>query len=292
MTQRSPHDRTGPQRRGRAVAALRSSLTLVLAAAVLLAAAQGVAATDRLVSGAPFSDTDGDAYDVVVENATDGVGAYNVTVSVGESSGARITGFDAHESAGLTDVTTAENGTRVVARVALMDTADSGRVTIGSVTLGGAAADAADPTLAVHALGDEDGDPYAPDTPVRVVSSSSNSDGGDAAAPSGGSGGGGVADSADDTVTPGQTDLTSSASTTVADGVDGTPADGEAPSSTDATDAVGATATPTDPETAAAVQETDEAPVTDSGPVSTTGLGVPAAIAAVGIVVLIRLRRG
>jgi len=279
--------------------ALRAGLAVV--AAVLVATGTGVAATERLDSGnggPPIEDADADAdtYDVVVENATDGVGAYNVTVSLADSSSARITGFDPHETADLSNTTISADGSKVVATVALMNTTDTGRVRIGSLTLSGANAESADTTLTVNALGDEQGDPYDADTRVRVVSSTQESIEDDPTDPSqgdddnDGSDDSDSADSGDDGAEQSDpTDSTERELQTTADAADDNPADSDASTATAGAggDAAG---TATDPATAddLGTAGTDSVTDADSSPVPVSGMGVFAALVAIGVLVLVR----
>ncbi|MDQ2054592.1 hypothetical protein [Halobellus sp. H-GB7] len=278
--------------------ALRAGLAVV--AAVLVVTGTGVAATEKLDSGnggPPIedADADADAYDVVVEDATDGVGAYNVTVSLADSSSARITGFDPHETADLANTTISADGSRVVATVALMNTTDTGRVRIGSLTLSGADAESADTTLTVNALGDEQGDPYDADTRVRVVSSTQESVEDDPTDPSQGdddNDGSDASDSADSSDDGDEqsspADTTESELQTTADAGDGTADGNDAGAATDVADDDAGTAT--DPATADNLGTAGSDSVTDadSSPVPVSGMGVVAVLAAIGVLVLVR----
>ncbi|RLM89320.1 hypothetical protein D3D02_09345 [Halobellus sp. Atlit-38R] len=276
--------------------ALRAGLAVV--AAVLVATGTGVATTEKLDpgnAGPPIEDADADAYDVVVEDATDGVGAYNVTVSLADSSSARITGFDPHETADLANTTISADGSRVVATVALMNTTDTGRVRIGSLTLSGADAESAGTTLTVNALGDEQGDPYDADTRVRVVSSTQESVEDDPTDPSQGdddTDGSDASDSADSSddgdEQSGPADTTESELQTTAAAGDGTADDSDAGAATDAAD--GDAGTATDPVTADDLGTAGSDSVTDadSSPVPVSGMGVVAVLAAIGVLVLVR----
>jgi hypothetical protein len=273
--------------------ALRVSLAVVVA--VLVATGTGVAATERLDSGnggPPIEDADATAYAVVVADATDGVGAYNVTVSLAESSAARITGFEPHETADLSNTTISADGSRVTARVALMNTTNTGRVRIGSLTLSGADAESANTTLTVNALGDEQGDPYDADTRVRVVSATESiedepadpnrdddNDGSDDDAPDRSDEGSEQSDPADST---------EGGLETTADADDVNPAGSDASTATAGTD--GDAGTATDPATVDDLGTSGSDSVTDadSSPVPVSGMGVFAALVALGVLVLVR----
>jgi len=101
-------------------------------------------------------------YDVVVENANGGVGAYDFTVSVDDPSVASITDVTAQGNPGdqTTDVSIAGDGSSATVQAALADTSDSGTVAIATVTVRGDAAGTSDLGLSVNALGTEAGESY------------------------------------------------------------------------------------------------------------------------------------
>lgn len=101
-------------------------------------------------------------YDVVVEQADGGVGAYNFTVSArsGAVASLRDVSLESNPDVQKTDVTYASDNTSVQAVAALSDTRDSGRVTIATVTVAGEAAGTSDLQLTVTALGTESGQSY------------------------------------------------------------------------------------------------------------------------------------
>ncbi|MFC5368852.1 DUF7282 domain-containing protein [Salinirubrum litoreum] len=99
-------------------------------------------------------------FDVVVADANGGVGAYNITVGLTDSSVASITDVEFGGDPGLTE-TPVETGSSVTARAALADTADTGSVTILTVTVDGLADGTTDLTVDVNALGTEEGVNYA-----------------------------------------------------------------------------------------------------------------------------------
>ena len=99
-------------------------------------------------------------FDVVVPNADGGVGAYNLTVGLSDSSVASITDVEFGGDPGLTE-TPVETDSTVTARAALADTADTGSVTVLTVTVEGLADGTTDLTLDVNALGTEEGINYA-----------------------------------------------------------------------------------------------------------------------------------
>jgi hypothetical protein len=98
--------------------------------------------------------------DVVVENADGGVGAYNVTLSVGTPEVAAIEAVETRGSPGMKTVDSSEDGSSVVVTAALMNTSNAGSVTIATVTLRGSAKGSTDVAIAPTELGDESGRGY------------------------------------------------------------------------------------------------------------------------------------
>ncbi|WP_049984764.1 PKD domain-containing protein [Halobellus rufus] len=98
-------------------------------------------------------------FDVVVENADGGVGAYSLGVSVDDASAAAITDLSVDDGA-LSDVEVAGDGSSASADVALLDTDDTGPVTVATVTVDGEADGTTDLALDVSSLGTESGDAY------------------------------------------------------------------------------------------------------------------------------------
>ncbi|WP_336023213.1 PKD domain-containing protein [Halobellus salinisoli] len=97
-------------------------------------------------------------FDVVVENADGGVGAYSLGVSVDDTSTATISEMSADGP--LSDVQVAGDGSSASADVALLDTDDTGSVTVATVTVDGESDGATDLALDVSSLGTESGEPY------------------------------------------------------------------------------------------------------------------------------------
>ncbi|EJN58503.1 dockerin type I domain-containing protein [Halogranum rubrum] len=112
---------------------------------------------------------DTETFDVVVESADGGVGAYTATVSSDDPS-VTITNVEllGNPSAQTSDVQISEDGSSVTINAALMNTADSGAVTIATIEVTtqaeGSAANgddgSANLSLGVAALGDETGQSY------------------------------------------------------------------------------------------------------------------------------------
>jgi PGF-CTERM protein/surface glycoprotein (TIGR04207 family) len=100
-------------------------------------------------------------FDVVVESADGGVGAHTTNVSLTDPSVAEITGVQLAGNPGLSDVSRASDNSSVSMSPALMDTDDTGTVTIASITVEGLTDGTTDLNLSVSALGDEGGTDYA-----------------------------------------------------------------------------------------------------------------------------------
>lgn len=99
-------------------------------------------------------------YDVVVTNASGGVGAWDFTVSVPNASVATITNVSLNGDPGETDVAITDNGSTAEVKAALADTADSGAVSVATITVTGATPGTTDLLLDVAAVGDEAGTNY------------------------------------------------------------------------------------------------------------------------------------
>ncbi|AZH25271.1 hypothetical protein [Haloplanus aerogenes] len=134
-------------------------VTLVVAVATVGAAG---ATTVRLSSADDVSVSETTTVDVVVNDADSGVGAYNVTVALTNPSIASITDVEllGNPSDRTSRVERAADGSSVTMVAALMDTADTGTVTIARVTLRADGTGSTGLDLTVAALGDERGDSY------------------------------------------------------------------------------------------------------------------------------------
>ncbi|WP_336023211.1 hypothetical protein [Halobellus salinisoli] len=170
-------------RRRNRFAACALALVVILAGAVSVAAAADT--TDLGVS--PEADTlDSGAtteVDVIVENADDGVGAINATVTLSNPDVASIEDVTIHGDPGLDNVTERDDGVDVSA--ALVDTDDTGRVTVLTLVVRGESAGETAIDVNMRALGDEDGAAYTvadaerPTLTVDDASSSNDSDSSD-----------------------------------------------------------------------------------------------------------------
>jgi PKD repeat protein len=98
-------------------------------------------------------------FDVVVEDADGGVGAYSLSVSLSDSAAASITNVSVDEGA-LTDVQVAGDGSTASVDAALLDTEQNGSVTVATVTVAGDAEGSSDVELDVESLGTESGAAY------------------------------------------------------------------------------------------------------------------------------------
>jgi cytochrome c oxidase assembly protein Cox11 len=157
---------------------LASHKVLAVALAAIVVFGGGVAAVPAAVFDGPAQQTNGpnstvsvqpaDAsvdvgdtttVDVVVDSAAGGVGAYNVTVGLSDSSVASITDVGFSGDPGLSERIVDTDST-VTVRAALADTDQSGSVTILTVSLEGVADGTTDVTVDVNALGTEEGVNY------------------------------------------------------------------------------------------------------------------------------------
>jgi hypothetical protein len=100
------------------------------------------------------------AYDIVVDPAAGGVGAYSITVSLSDSSVGTITDVELAGDGSLSDVQMAEDGSSVTIEAVLVDTNDTGAVTLGTISVQGIAEGETDLVLDVETLGTESGEAY------------------------------------------------------------------------------------------------------------------------------------
>lgn len=119
-------------------------------------------------------------FDIVVSSANGGVGAADGEISLSNSDVAEITDVSMASSAELTDVTISDDGDAVSFRGALMDTQNSGSVTIGTVLIRGKQTGDTNILLSMDVLSDESGNPYqigvTPDRSISVTRSQSSVD--------------------------------------------------------------------------------------------------------------------
>ncbi|MDS0295604.1 PKD domain-containing protein [Halogeometricum luteum] len=99
-------------------------------------------------------------FDLVVDPADGGVGAYSITVSLSDPSVGTITGVELAGEGSLSDVQVAEDGSSATIEAVLVDTNDTGAVTLGTVSVQGVAEGESELALDVTALGTEGGMPY------------------------------------------------------------------------------------------------------------------------------------
>jgi PKD repeat protein len=113
-------------------------------------------------TSAEITTDDTTTYDLVVDDAQGGVGAYTATVSLDDASVATITDVEllGNPSTSTSNVDIAADGSSVTIDAALMDTADSGSVPIATITVQGDDAGSTSLSPSVSALGDEDGNNY------------------------------------------------------------------------------------------------------------------------------------
>ena len=149
---------------------MRFRTIITIGAVVLLAVSVGAVGTalgakTTAVEVSPANQTitpdETTTVDVVVTNATDGVGSYEFDLNLSDASVATI------ENVSLKgnpiqggSKTIASDGSSVHVSGSVADTADSGEVAVATVTLEGKAGGSTDLDLAVDTMGDELGEPY------------------------------------------------------------------------------------------------------------------------------------
>lgn len=99
-------------------------------------------------------------FEVVVDSANGGVGAVESQVLLSNNSVGQITNISLKGEPGLSNVTIADDGSSAYFDGALMDTPDSGSVTIATVTVRGNSAGDTAVDLQIEALGNESGVAY------------------------------------------------------------------------------------------------------------------------------------
>ncbi|MDQ2054593.1 PKD domain-containing protein [Halobellus sp. H-GB7] len=102
-------------------------------------------------------------YELVVDDAEGGVGAYTATVSVDDPSVGSITDVElqGNPAEETSEANIAADGSSVAIDAALMNTADSGSVVVATITVQGEAAGSTSLSTAVEAIADEDATTYA-----------------------------------------------------------------------------------------------------------------------------------
>lgn len=112
-------------------------------------------------------------FDIVVDSVNGGVGAVDGTVELGNNDVGTITEISVDSSAELVETNISGDGGSAEFRGALMDTQDSGSVTVATVTVRGAAAGTTDVLLSIDTVSDEAGTPYqtgaTPDSSLTVT---------------------------------------------------------------------------------------------------------------------------
>lgn len=153
------NDYLAPRTRHRLGVVLLGLLLLTASAVTVSAAGSTDVSLDEAETSTAVGGTT--TVDVVVGNADGGVGAYNVTVAVDDPDVASIADVELGGDPGLDAVDVSDDGSSVTVQAALMDTNDTGPVTIATVTIAGENAGESDISLTVSTLGDEDGRAYS-----------------------------------------------------------------------------------------------------------------------------------
>lgn len=139
-------------------------LVPVLVVAVLAAVPVAIAAGPTTVSIDPPSTTvepgATTTVDIVVDDATGGVGAYNLTVSIPDPAVVTVDGIDIAGDPTMQDTNITDDRVRV--EVIGLDTSDKGSVDVLSIVLraGDSPGTSTDLSVSVAALGDETGNSY------------------------------------------------------------------------------------------------------------------------------------
>lgn len=128
----------------------------------------GATTVELVPSTSELKEGESKTFDIVVRNADGGVGAITTTVSV-ESSAAVVESATLRGDPGVDETSISDGGESVTLQGALMDTADSGRVVVGTVTISGSSPGNTTVNLEVSALGDESGDPYEVETTLGTA---------------------------------------------------------------------------------------------------------------------------
>ncbi|WP_233517257.1 CARDB domain-containing protein [Haloferax sp. Atlit-19N] len=187
-------------------------LLLILAVAVAPGVTAAAGSTDVALEPTGQTVTNGEAatFDVVVTNASGGVGAANISFSVANDTAAITQVAFSHNAAEVTTTYASDNSSATLTGYGL-DTNQTGQVVVATVTVEGNATSTAETTVTpeVNALGDEDGNDYTvgeeQSAQLEITTSSSggggDGDDGDDSDSGGGSGDGGDDDTASTTVT-------------------------------------------------------------------------------------------
>ncbi|WP_233514231.1 MULTISPECIES: CARDB domain-containing protein [unclassified Haloferax] len=187
-------------------------LLLILAVAVAPGVTAAAGSTDVALEPTGQTVTNGEAatFDVVVTNASGGVGAANISFSVANDTAAITQVAFSHNAAEVTTTYASDNSSATLTGYGL-DTNQTGQVVVATVTVEGNATSTAETTVTpeVNALGDEDGNDYTvgeeQSAQLEITTSSSggggDGDDGDDSDSGGGSGDGGDGDTASTTVT-------------------------------------------------------------------------------------------
>jgi hypothetical protein len=182
MSEQVSNPRTALTRLGIVLIALTLVTGPALAVGPVSAAAENAGTTSvRLDTGTTtIKQGTTTTFDIVVTSASGGVGAAEGQVELSNSDVGTITDVSLASSAELTNVDVARDRGSASFRAALMDTQDSGSVTIGTVTVRGAQAGDTDALLSIQALSDESGTAYdtgaTPDSSLTVTGSKSTVD--------------------------------------------------------------------------------------------------------------------
>lgn len=99
-------------------------------------------------------------YDIVIDGVNNGVGAYTYEISTNDTTVATISEFTPGGDPGTVETNITSDGSAVTVDAALADTANTGEVTIGTVTIAGETSGDAAIAADVETIGDEAGNAY------------------------------------------------------------------------------------------------------------------------------------
>lgn len=140
-------------------------LVLFIIVGVTSMSSLAVAAGSTSVTVAPAQSSSGVGesitFDIVIEDAANGVGAWEMQLNLTNETVADISSITLHGNPDLRTVNIGENQNSVYFDAALADTEDTGSVTIATVTLKVRSAGETNLALTVDALGDEAGNSYS-----------------------------------------------------------------------------------------------------------------------------------
>jgi hypothetical protein len=102
-----------------------------------------------------------DSFGLVVENATDGIGTYHLTVRSSDTGTLAVTGFESEQDGGISTVEPTGDGKGIVVKVAGVNSDASGTIRLGTVQVQGVAPGVTGLSINPKAVADTTAEPYA-----------------------------------------------------------------------------------------------------------------------------------